>query len=268
VLVDVIRPLVERAMESRAADGWFFIRYADPEPHVRVRFHGDPARLASRVLPALAAGLEPFVADGRVSRWQLDTYVREVERYGGDDGMLVAERLFQVDSDCALDVLHSLPGDEGLTWRWKLALYGVDLLLDALALALDAKQRWARERRDAFAAEFRADGAVKQQLGGKYRLERGALAELRELARGPAAEDYPALRALARRTRELAPIVAELRALEREDRLNAPIVELAASYAHMHVNRCLRSAHRMQELVIYELLDRMYRADIARAGKR
>jgi hypothetical protein len=33
----------------------------------------------------------------------------------------------------------------------------------------------------------------------------------------------------------------------------------------MHVNRLLRSAHRAQELVLYELLDRAYSA---RAGRR
>jgi hypothetical protein len=34
----------------------------------------------------------------------------------------------------------------------------------------------------------------------------------------------------------------------------------------MHVNRLLRSAHRIQELAIYELLDRMYRSQLARVG--
>jgi hypothetical protein len=43
------------------------------------------------------------------------------------------------------------------------------------------------------------------------------------------------------------------------------MTELAASYAHMHVNRLLRSAHRAQELVLYEFLDRAYSA---RAGRR
>jgi hypothetical protein len=43
------------------------------------------------------------------------------------------------------------------------------------------------------------------------------------------------------------------------------MTDLAASFAHMHVNRLLRSAHRAQELVLYELLDRAYSA---RAGRR
>jgi hypothetical protein len=35
----------------------------------------------------------------------------------------------------------------------------------------------------------------------------------------------------------------------------------------MHVNRSLRSAHRFQELVLYELLDRTYRARLAQAAR-
>jgi lantibiotic biosynthesis protein len=42
------------------------------------------------------------------------------------------------------------------------------------------------------------------------------------------------------------------------------MADLARSVAHMHVNRLLRSAHRAQELVLYELLDRAYSS---RAGR-
>jgi hypothetical protein len=38
------------------------------------------------------------------------------------------------------------------------------------------------------------------------------------------------------------------------------------SVAHMHVNRVLRSAQRAQELVLYEMLDRVYSSRAARRG--
>lgn len=266
LLVDTIRPLVSTAIASGAADGWFFIRYADPDPHVRLRLHGDPLRLTSEVLPLLSAGLQPLVDDGRIARWQLDTYVREVERYGGAQGIVLAEQLFSLDSECVLAMLESTPGDDGLAWRWKLAACGVDLLLDALGLGLQEKCDWARQQRDAFAQEFRADGRLKQQLGDKFRAERAGLGELWRLARGPAVAQYPALEALHHRGERLAALAAELRALDRDARLGVPIQDLAASYAHMHVNRLLRSAHRFQELTLYDLLDRIYRAQRATGG--
>jgi thiopeptide-type bacteriocin biosynthesis protein len=266
VLTETVRPVVEEVARAGLAAGWFFIRYADPDPHLRLRFHGDPRRLAAELLPMLEAAVAPLVEDGRVWRVQLDTYLREVERYGGDAGILLAERLFHLDSECALSVLESVPGDEGLDWRWKLALCGVDLLLDALGLDLAERRDWARGRRSAFAREFRADGRLNRQLGEKYRSERQGLAELRDLAYSEGGLEYPAVRALRRRTEGLAEIAGELRALEQTGRLGTTVPDLAASYAHMHVNRMLRSAHRFQELAVYDLLDRLYLAQSARGG--
>jgi thiopeptide-type bacteriocin biosynthesis protein len=269
ILCDVVRPLAESTMSSGVADAWFFIRYADPEPHLRLRFHGDRLRLSGELLPTLESTFASLVADGRIARWQLDTYVREVERYGGDDGILLAERFFHADSDCVLDIVASTAGDAGLTWRWKLGVCGVDQLLDALGMDLLQKRDWARLQRDAFAEEFRVDGRLKQQLGDKYRAARSELGDILSLGSAPEADRYPALAALQRRTRRLLPIVAELHARAAGGGLGgASVAELASSYAHMHLNRLLRSAHRFQELVIYEMLDRLYRAQVATSDPR
>ena len=50
-------------------------------------------------------------------------------------------------------------------------------------------------------------------------------------------------------------------------RLSVPLAELAVSYLHMHANRLLRSAHRAQELVLYDFLGRLYESQAARAGE-
>ena len=73
------------------ADGWFFIRYADPGHHLRVRYHGDPHVLLCDVLPAFNDAIAPALADGLLYRVSLDTYEREVERYGGLDGVELME---------------------------------------------------------------------------------------------------------------------------------------------------------------------------------
>jgi thiopeptide-type bacteriocin biosynthesis protein len=266
ILVETLRPAIDAALDSGCADGWFFIRYADPDFHLRLRFHGDPGRLSSELLPDLTYRLAPLVENGRIARWQIDTYVREVERYGGAEAILLAEQFFGLDSECVLAILESVPGDEGLVWRWKLALCGVDLLLDALGFDLTQKTNWARERRDAFAGEFRPDHRLRQQLGDKYRAERHALEDLWRLAHSTEAAQYPALDALRRRAEAMAPLVQKVDQLRRDGRLEIPLSDLAASYAHMHVNRLLRSEQRLQELAIYELLDRIYRSQLARAA--
>src|SRR6185503_12472324 len=97
-----LRPVVDQALASGAADAWFFLRYGDPDWHVRLRFHGAPARLVAEVLPSLHEAMAPLLADGRAWKVVLDTYEREVERYGGGVGVALAERLFDADSRAAL----------------------------------------------------------------------------------------------------------------------------------------------------------------------
>lgn len=70
---------------------------------------------------------------------------------------------------------------------------------------------------------------------------------------------------LDRRSAASADPVAELRELANAGRLEVPLPKLAADLAHMQTNRLLRSAHRAHEMVLYDVLDRLYTARAARA---
>ncbi|AUG76447.1 hypothetical protein CFP65_1558 [Kitasatospora sp. MMS16-BH015] len=89
-------------------DRWFFLRYLDPAPHLRLRFHGDPAALNSRLLPALSAWAERLAATGVIERLVLDSYEPELERYGGPAAIAAAERAFAADSRSCLTQLRLL----------------------------------------------------------------------------------------------------------------------------------------------------------------
>ena len=85
LLKEIVTPLATLHQRLAPREPWFFIRYSDPEPHLRVRFRGTPE--ARRALDDHAARLaRPFVQIGLIHRISVDTYVREVERYGGDQG--------------------------------------------------------------------------------------------------------------------------------------------------------------------------------------
>jgi thiopeptide-type bacteriocin biosynthesis protein len=265
LLNHVVGPLVRSSLASGAADAWFFIRYADPEWHLRLRLHGERGRLHAEVLPGLEAAAAPLLETGQLWRMQLDTYEREVERYGGDRGIELAEQLFAADSEAVLTILGSFSGDAGLDLRWRMAMAGMDLLFEDLGLTLDEKRTLARRQREGFGREFAVDGTFRGQVGQRYRAERTHLEALLDPGQGPPAPLATGLEALHRRSLQLIPVTDELRRLARAGRLSTPMTDLAASFAHMHVNRLLRSAHRAQELVLYELLDRAYSA---RAGRR
>ena len=60
----------------------------------------------------------------------------------------------------------------------------------------------------------------------------------------------------------LVDIVNRLRLSEQQDRLSHSLRSLTPHYIHLHANRLLRSAHREQELVIYDLLSRLYESQL------
>jgi thiopeptide-type bacteriocin biosynthesis protein len=267
LLREIVAPVAREALAAGEADGWFFIRYGDPEWHLRVRFHGDPARLQSGVLTRLHAALDPLLADGRVWRVQLDTYEREIERYGGPEGIVLAERMFQVDSEAVLAILEMLEGDEGADLRWRLALRGIDMLFGDLRFDPETRMRVLRGMRESFNREFGGGKGLRVQLDQRFRQEWRSLMPLLDPSGDAESELAPALTVLRQRSERLAPIVDELRERERAGRLNQTLADLAPSYVHMHVNRIIRSAQRAHEMVLYDFLYLLYESRAARERK-
>jgi thiopeptide-type bacteriocin biosynthesis protein len=279
VLKEIVAPLVEMGRTSGALSGWFFIRYADPHTHLRFRMRGDPKRLFADMLPALHERAQSLLGDGRLWRLQLDTYEREVERYGGPRGIELAERVFEADSDAVLSIVQELEGDAAEDARWRLALRGIHMLLVDLGLDMASRADLLRHLRAAFGAEHEVDvgdpnrpgpKAVRfvKGLGKKFRAERPALEALLATPAGTDHDLDPGFEILARRSERLAPVIGALRGCERAKLLTKPIDDLAASFVHMHTNRLLRAAPRAQELVLYDFLLRLSDSEAARARRR
>ncbi|MEP7009820.1 MAG: lantibiotic dehydratase [Acidobacteriota bacterium] len=265
IMRDAIGPAIREALSVGDVDSWFFIRYGDPEWHLRIRLHGDPHTLLLHALPRLEKAVSPLLADGRAWKIQLDTYERETERYGGALGMPICETLFGFDSDASLSIVETLEGDEGADARWRLAFRGADLILADLGIADERKITLMGAMRENFAKEFGGQKSLDVSIDQKYRTEKKSLAAL--LAPEPAEDDplAPGYAILAERSRRSAPALAELARLEAAGELQR--VDLAGSLIHMHLNRMIRSAARAHEAVIYGLLHREYQARAARARK-
>jgi len=88
-------------------DRWFWLRYTNTAhgPHLRVRFHGDPSVLGSKVLPEVAAWCSDLVAQRLACGFTVEPYDQEIERYGGPDAIRTAESVFDADSRFVLATL-------------------------------------------------------------------------------------------------------------------------------------------------------------------
>lgn len=130
---------VLHARNVGALQGWFFIRYGDPQWHLRFRIHAERRWLSTMLVPALQRTAEPLLRDGCIWKIQLDTYEREVGRYGGAGGIELAEAIFEADSDAVLSIVQLLGAHGTADARWRLALRGMHLLL--LDFGFDVAER-------------------------------------------------------------------------------------------------------------------------------
>jgi thiopeptide-type bacteriocin biosynthesis protein len=264
LLRDVVAPLVDEMRGTGVVRDWFFLRYADPEWHLRLRFFGAPAALHDELWPRLDRAARRLLGDGKLWSAQLDTYHREIERYGGPVGMQLCERLFTIDSDAVIALLGLLVGDTGADLRWRLALLGIDRLLDDLGLELDAKHALVSSLRAGFAREHDVKLPLEKALGDRFRRERPALEALLAPALPPEHPAAAGRSVLDERSRRSAPVIAELRAAIAGGRVTRSAEALAGSLVHMHVNRLVRASARASELVLYDFLQRLYRGRRAR----
>ena len=145
-------------------------------------------------------------------------------------------------------------------------LRGNDCLLDDLGFDLKAKWALLDEFRKGFAKEFRADEQFIGLLGDRFREERRGLEALLDPAYDAENPLWPGIEVFQRRSRLWASTMTELKACALAGQLSVSFNELAASLMHMHANRLLRSAHRAQEMVIYDYLARLYESRLARAS--
>ncbi|MEU8781033.1 lantibiotic dehydratase [Streptomyces sp. NPDC048637] len=95
------------------ADLWFFLRYEDPVPHIRLRFHGKPESLWPVLLPELHSWARARAEAGLLGKVVLDSYEPEVERYGGPAAIGPAERVFHADSESVVTLLAMAPDQLG-----------------------------------------------------------------------------------------------------------------------------------------------------------
>ena len=138
VLVESIYPFAMSEICRGHVDCWFFIRYSDPDYHLRLRLRlTDNAHLGG-VVNSMFHKLGHFVKSGVVSKVMLDTYIREVERYGIET-MEKCEDFFCQDSFFVIRIIKNMLSD-GMRIDWRVGLYHVDFILKSFMS--DIRQRF------------------------------------------------------------------------------------------------------------------------------
>jgi thiopeptide-type bacteriocin biosynthesis protein len=204
--------------------------------------------------------------DQGVWRVQIDTYEREVERYGGEAGVELAEQIFHADSEAVVELLNEPDDSSEPPSRFLLTVLGVDALLGDFGLVPDERRRYVTALRDRLATLVRVEGKPGHLLGAAFRQHapKGLSSLVDGSTTGPSPSALRAAGPLQKRSGSVAAAVAALNDLERRGALTTPVAALIDSFVHMHVNRLLRSARVEDEWIVADFLRRLYEERMAK----
>ena len=271
-VVQILAKQVVPELVRGGAVSWFFLPYGDPDFHVRLRVLCPRSSTRHSGLDRLHGALAEYLDSGVVSRLQLDTYEREVERYGGLNGVELAEEIFCLDSESCVGLMELSRDDAEL--RWQLTLVGIDRLYDDFSVSLELRTALVLATLGALREEFAVTTETLEKIGRKYRRYASRLAEL--LRQGaPASSDAPhavavskAHRLWSARSAGIARVRPRLeRALEKGT-VGVGLPSLLHSFAHLHAVRMLGPSARVHELVLYDFLRRQYATREVMARRR
>jgi thiopeptide-type bacteriocin biosynthesis protein len=240
ILAELVAPVARELRGAPELDSLFFARYNVPTWQLRFRVLGRPGWIDGPVRARIEEGIAALPA-GVVEGVEFAVYDREVERYGGPEGMALAEQLFLHDTLAVLDLMAAERAGECAKSRREVSLLMADRLLDLLAF--DRAQRlafyaqgyrwtaemgtWAEKERTLLEERFQGlrEGLQDLFTGGQSREP--------ELLWGGA---LPA-RIAARWQEATAPIARRIADAHAAGRIQQDLVYLAWSYAHMSANR-------------------------------
>lgn len=254
MLKEIIKPTVNSLLLKGIIDKWFFIRYSDPQPHIRLRLHLKEIKNISIVLENFSAQLSKLKEEDLVWRIQLDTYQRELERYGKNT-IEIAEEFFFHDSNLIVDLLENvIEEDENL--RWQIGLVLINNILSGFKYSMEDKLYFMRNLRDGFASEVNMDKFLTKQLDTKYRNFRTEIDDLLQLKTERERGFYSFFENFNTRTSHISALILQL---NEEEKLQVNLNSLVSSYIHMSMVRLFKSKNRLHEIVVYDFLLKYYK---------
>ena len=248
ILEEVIKPLTEHFEQEKKISKWFFIRYNDPKSHLRLRCELTNSENKDRILAQIHESFKNYIDSGEISNCIIDTYNRELERYGAHT-MVFAEELFYQNSRFTLECLQFDDEEKIMT-----AIFQIDQLLDKINLSINEKLEWIKDFNQGFKKEFNADKKLNSQLDKKYREFRPKYLDF--LQSDEFLEDR---NAVVFNIEGGNSALQNIIFYEQNQSLEISFQDFFQSIFHMNINRLFVSNQRLFEMVIYDYLLRYYK---------
>ena len=257
ILIKTIASTLTKLCIEHSIEKWFFIRYSDTDFHLRIRLLVHNSECIGEIINLFYKKLSKWNQNGLLWKVQLDTYNRELERYG-KHLIEETESIFYADSECILSIIKKLNGNEN--YRWMIALKLINELLSDFGLNIEEKLKLMENLCKLYKIEFGFNDYNSKQFNTKYRENKAVVESV--LNNTFIEKEFVSLfQVIKKRSKILISIVEQIKTKSRKDN---EVNELLKSYLHMMLNRLFRSKNRIHEMILYDFMFRYYTSEIAK----
>jgi thiopeptide-type bacteriocin biosynthesis protein len=257
---DFFYPVITLFNKKAIINSWFFIRYSDPDFHLRLRIHIPDKQDLIFIVDIINQYSKPFLEQGLIWKIQTDTYKREIERYG-DKSIEQIEQIFCFDSLMVMNSLNYFTNDNDADLRWKFSLISLDSFNKCFHLEDEQLSVFYKNQVEYYAKEFGLNHILKVQLDKKFRNNRN---NIEGLLNGNVEHFIIPFSELNQIKLSLClPIISALITMSLDKTITIPIYDLISSCNHMMFNRIFRTKQRLYEFVMYYLLSKYYESLLA-----
>ncbi|MGE0078311.1 MAG: thiopeptide-type bacteriocin biosynthesis protein [Bacteroidales bacterium] len=256
IISKILYPFSNRLIDNRIAKKWFFIRYADPHSHIRFRIKLHNGNNNGLVINEFSNIVKPYFDEEFIWNVKIDTYNREIERYGKDT-IDLCEDLFMHDSNAIAQSIPFLEETNNANEsRWIWAFLMLDSSLSILSENTEEKMKFITHCKDFYSIEFNYNNTMKVNFDTKFRRYRGTLTSAIESS----LFDSSMTNLIDTKQVNTTPIIAEIR----KRATPAQYLSLATSINHMMINRIFRTKQRLNEFALYQILHRYHISTMAK----
>lgn len=257
IIVNEISFLVKKLFQEDIISSWFFLRYNDPTYHLRIRFYVKSRESIGYISKIFHDTLNFHFEEELIWEVQLDTYKREIERYGAST-MDASEGIFSADSTMVLGLLNfAYQQDDPHNIKWLLAIKATDSFLSDFGLSLKDKVLFLKGMRKGFKSYYSSllhnenktlykkyqhnktiiDNVIRRDIYGT--IELGEVSSI-----------------IKQRSHEIVDFVDQIIKTKNSNLLDVEFNNFLSSHSHMSLNRIFRTRNTLNEYVIYDLLFR------------
>jgi thiopeptide-type bacteriocin biosynthesis protein len=255
-LSEELKRITEALQASNLIKKWFFIRYSDNQGlHLRIRFEIANEDAITTISNQILNATKKYIDEGLIHKIQLDTYDREIERYGKST-MALSETFFFLDSQNILNFIDLIEGDEGELYRWLFALKNTDAIFESFNMTLDEKIKFTAKNAAGFLSEFGGSKFTKEEINKKYRDNKELIIGFMENSNE--VDDWQIIFDEINSAKNLRIDLCTKIKEEIEKNKELPFDYILGSFVHMSINRLFRSKQRKNEMVIYDFLNKYY----------